>query len=299
MAAESSGNVTHVNDDIDIIDEFCLVSAFDEAAKYLSSNSKLKLSNTQRLHFYALFKQATVGPCNKPQPSILDFTERAKWSAWHDLANMSKDVAVVEYINAVEQIAPQWKDDRAEQNDTADDDDEDDNELDGLADKGSGGGNGGFGISASMSRPADESVDDSSREKDICYFAERRDVGGVNAALTQTLPTYQDSDGRTALHIAADRGYYDIASAVISAAERAQPPVLPLLLSLRDQDGATALQYACICDNTDIAVLLVKKGALWDETDSNGESAWTAASLQLREEMTKAKRAIDKNDAQT
>lgn len=41
--------------------------------------------NDVKLKLYALFKQATVGPCNTPKPGMMDFVNRAKWSAWSEL----------------------------------------------------------------------------------------------------------------------------------------------------------------------------------------------------------------------
>lgn len=41
--------------------------------------------NDVKLKLYALFKQATVGPCNTPKPGMMDFVNRAKWTAWSEL----------------------------------------------------------------------------------------------------------------------------------------------------------------------------------------------------------------------
>ena len=38
-----------------------------------------KLGNDAKLQLYGLFKQATVGPCTAPRPSLIDMTGRAKW----------------------------------------------------------------------------------------------------------------------------------------------------------------------------------------------------------------------------
>jgi len=64
------------------------------------------------LRFYALFKQATVGPCNVPKPGMLEFVAKAKWQAWKDLsvgAGMTKDTAVATYVAELEKIAPSWQ----------------------------------------------------------------------------------------------------------------------------------------------------------------------------------------------
>lgn len=41
--------------------------------------------NDFKLKLYALFKQATIGPCNTPKPGMMDFVNRAKWTAWSEL----------------------------------------------------------------------------------------------------------------------------------------------------------------------------------------------------------------------
>jgi acyl-CoA-binding protein len=57
-------------------------------------------SNEVKLKFYSLYKQATIGPCNTPQPWKIDFENRAKWDAWNDLGNMSREDAMVKYCES-------------------------------------------------------------------------------------------------------------------------------------------------------------------------------------------------------
>jgi acyl-CoA-binding protein len=56
-----------------------------------------KPSDKEKLQFYALYKQATVGKCNIPQPWAVNVVERAKWEAWNGLGNMSSDTAKERY----------------------------------------------------------------------------------------------------------------------------------------------------------------------------------------------------------
>ena len=56
-----------------------LHAEFDEASRFLSESRNIKLNDDQKLRFYALFKQATVGPCTVPKPGLLEFVNRAKW----------------------------------------------------------------------------------------------------------------------------------------------------------------------------------------------------------------------------
>jgi Delta3-Delta2-enoyl-CoA isomerase len=58
-----------------------------------------------KLKIYALFKQATIGKCNTPKPSMVDFVNRAKWNAWSELSNLSQDEAEKQYISIVSELA--------------------------------------------------------------------------------------------------------------------------------------------------------------------------------------------------
>lgn len=55
-----------------------------DAAVTMIRTANVDISNSLKLEFYALYKQATVGPCTAAKPGLLDFTGRAKWTAWND-----------------------------------------------------------------------------------------------------------------------------------------------------------------------------------------------------------------------
>lgn len=57
--------------------------------------------NEMKLQIYALFKQATQGPCNVPKPGMLDFVNKAKWDAWKSLGSLSQDDARKKYVDLV------------------------------------------------------------------------------------------------------------------------------------------------------------------------------------------------------
>ncbi|NXE97489.1 ECI2 isomerase, partial [Menura novaehollandiae] len=60
--------------------------------------------NETKLKLYALFKQATEGPCNAPKPGMLDFVKKAKWDAWNSLGNLSQDDAKQKYAELVSSL---------------------------------------------------------------------------------------------------------------------------------------------------------------------------------------------------
>lgn len=66
-----------------------MLELFEKSAKYIAESSKPQ-SDENKLVIYGLYKQATVGDCNTPKPSMLDFVGKSKWTAWNDNKGMSK-----------------------------------------------------------------------------------------------------------------------------------------------------------------------------------------------------------------
>lgn len=54
-------------------------------------------TDDEKLKFYGLYKQATIGDCNIPQPWAIQVVERAKWEAWNSRKGMTKDTAMTKY----------------------------------------------------------------------------------------------------------------------------------------------------------------------------------------------------------
>jgi len=51
------------------------------------------------MKFYALSKQATLGPCEEPQPGVMQRIFRSKWNAWRSYGEMTKDEAMSAFIS--------------------------------------------------------------------------------------------------------------------------------------------------------------------------------------------------------
>ncbi|XP_043575422.1 enoyl-CoA delta isomerase 2, mitochondrial isoform X2 [Chiloscyllium plagiosum] len=78
-------------------------------AEFEKAKNKLKTlkndpGNEVKLRIYALFKQATEGPCNSPKPSMLDFVNKAKWDAWNSLGKIPKEEARQKYVDLIETL---------------------------------------------------------------------------------------------------------------------------------------------------------------------------------------------------
>ncbi|KAM3860319.1 enoyl-CoA delta isomerase 2 [Diretmus argenteus] len=76
------------------------VEQFDQAKSQLATLKK-DPGNEAKLKIYALFKQATQGPCNSPKPGMLDFVNKAKWDAWKSLGSISQDEARQQYCDLI------------------------------------------------------------------------------------------------------------------------------------------------------------------------------------------------------
>ncbi|XP_060949625.1 acyl-CoA-binding domain-containing protein 5A isoform X2 [Limanda limanda] len=80
---------------------------FDAAVKVIKSlapDGPFQPSNDMMLKFYSYYKQATVGTCNIPRPGFWDAVGKAKWNSWDSLGNMSKEEAMVAYVDEMKLI---------------------------------------------------------------------------------------------------------------------------------------------------------------------------------------------------
>ena len=81
--------------------------SFEDATARMSSDDIKDqvgaLSNDDKLEFYGLFKQATVGDVNTERPGMLDMKGKAKWDAWKAKEGMSQDDAKAAYVAKVQE----------------------------------------------------------------------------------------------------------------------------------------------------------------------------------------------------
>jgi len=63
-------------------------------------------TTAQRLEFYSLFKQATEGDAQGPQPGVLAVVARAKWGAWSGKKGMSAEEARKKYVELLQGLDP-------------------------------------------------------------------------------------------------------------------------------------------------------------------------------------------------
>lgn len=186
------------------------------------------------LKFYGFFKQATSGKCNVPKPGIFNMSGRAKWSAWNELGEMTKETAMKGYIQHLTALKPEW-----DQN----------VEDDGFKPQ--------QASWVSVSTFAREEPDLGTEELTVVDFIKEGNVQKVQIVFTSeeigTVINELDDEGLGLIHWAADRGKVEILRLVL------QVPAVNI--DLKDSGGQTALHYASSCGNRDCVKLLVDSGA--------------------------------------
>lgn len=222
---------------------FVAASASDRLSQKVSSENQLKL--------YGFYKIATEGSCNAPQPSALNMSARAKWNAWQKLGSMSADEAMQSYIALVCELYPSWV------NGSAANRKHGDNEATTSTSKAMMGPVFSSHVyeEDSQNEAKLEAIHECAREGEIDKL--HKYIGdGVSVNL-------QDSEGRTPLHWAVDRGHTNIVELLLSKSAD---------VNAKDNEGQTPLHYAAMCDREDVAEILVKQNADRDVKDNEGNS---------------------------
>ncbi|KAF8792889.1 Laminin subunit alpha-1 like protein [Argiope bruennichi] len=215
-----------------------LETSFKLATDFVTENASV-MQQDDLLFLYGRYKQATVGVCNEPMPGILKFKSRSKWSAWHELGNMTKEEAMKQYIKKVSQISPDWdaasrKESRKKSH---------------------------FGPVNSTCQKTD--VDLNEDAKTVFDFVKEGNLNRIKELISSksSLKDCCDEGGLSLLHWACDRGQTEIAEFLISEGTD---------INFQDKDGQTPLHYASSCGHEEVINLLLKKGAVTNIYDADG-----------------------------
>ncbi|KAK4489751.1 hypothetical protein RD792_000387 [Penstemon davidsonii] len=229
---------------------FSAASAF--VAATAANRTALKVSNEVQLKLYGLYKIATEGPCSAPQPLALKMAARAKWEAWQKLGAMPPEEAMEKYIDIVSELYPSWaagsatkkKDKESSDAPTAD-------------------SKGPIGPVFSTFM-YDEEPGCELKLDAIHAFAREGDEEKLLKCIESGVPlNLKDSEGRTPLHWAVDRGHMNTTALLLN--KNAD-------VNAKDNEGQTALHYASVCERAAIADLLVKHGANIEVEDDEGNT---------------------------
>jgi len=98
-----------VSEELPLEDQFKAALAYVQGESTDKTSNRVQLSNETKLQFYALFKQVTKGKCTEKPPSRLQVVNRAKWAAWNDLGNMSKEDAIRTYVDTLLKSDPNFR----------------------------------------------------------------------------------------------------------------------------------------------------------------------------------------------
>ncbi|KDP35833.1 hypothetical protein JCGZ_10647 [Jatropha curcas] len=229
---------------------FSAATAFVAAAA--ADRLSQKVSTDVQLQLYALYKIATEGPCSTPPPSALKMSARAKWQAWQKLGAMPPEDAMQKYIDIVTELYPSWASGSAMKR------------KDGDGDARSSDVKASMGPVFSTFVFEEESGNESKLE-DIHAFAREGDVKNLlNCIESGASVNLKDSEGRTPLHWAVDRGHLNVVDVLVGMSAD---------INAKDIDGQTPLHYAAVCDREDIAEFLIRQNADTNLKDNDGKSA--------------------------
>lgn len=80
-----------------------LQEQFDQALAD-SKNLPERPDNMTLLKIYALYKQASAGDVEGKRPGFTDMVARAKFDAWDGLKGTSKEDAMQQYVDLIEEL---------------------------------------------------------------------------------------------------------------------------------------------------------------------------------------------------
>lgn len=225
---------------------------FQASASKISSYSWLP--DDQKLQFYGLYKQCTIGDINTKQPWAINMVAKAKWDAWKNFEGFPKESAMKAYIflqQQLEEADPTKK--------TPEQFISDSTKSQQMAT-----------VQSSFAQPISNAEVEEWTDGDEAKLFSAVVTGEVNQLRTildgGVNPSLRDSEGMTPLHYAADRGNAEILDILITYGADANS---------QDNEGQTPLMLAVMCENEDIVRSLLQKEVGADVTirNNDGESA--------------------------
>lgn len=242
--------------------------------------SRMKLTNRDKGILYGLYKQIVYGDAPRTIPKFESWNimkESVKYSSWCQYRGLTCEIAAIQYISIVRHLESISDWEKTDNDDTIDDDDDDEDEN-------------GMSGSAVVSRPIDaipvdinDHYDDiingtTSIGSQLLKAASENDVNTIRSIMMQSnndnnnsnIVNYTDPTGQTALHIAADKGCFDIIQVLI---QEYNANVL-----LVDETGISVLQTAVVAGHYNICVWLLQNTiANPDQPDHDGDTPRSCA----------------------
>lgn len=233
---------------------------FLKAARFVA-DADMDLPDQILLTFYAHFKQAMNGQCNTPQPSAIDFTKKAKWSAWQSIGSQTRVESMRRYVEMLCKIVPSWREGVGAFYD-------DKPTLPKSAEQSSSSKRMSMGpVISTMARNEDEPPSIPDSEKTVWQLAGENNIERVTQLLDSTseddVLNGQDGEGMSPLYWAVDRGQIDMARFLIQRGANVE---------IADECGETPLHIAVICEHEEIVSVLLDAGARSDTKNNEGHT---------------------------
>ncbi|CAG8700691.1 20719_t:CDS:2 [Cetraspora pellucida] len=221
-----------------------LSAQFISAYTYLNKHSNIKLSDEIKLKLYGTYKAATIGTCNAPKPSLLDFRGRAKWDSWNELGEISKEDAKQRYIDILEQA----KETKAIPQDR-------------------------WTYVSTLSYEEEATTNDSD---DVFSYAKQGKSSEISGILEsgEANVNAKDDQGLSLLHWACDRGHLNVVKLLVEKGAD---------MNVLTTGNETPLHYACISEHLDCARYLYKNGANILLKDEDGLTAFEHCSIEFKQ----------------
>ena len=233
-----------------------LAAEFEKAAEYLRGIAG-DLEPADLLYFYARYKQSTAGPNNTPRPGFFEFQGKQKWQAWKDLAEMSPDTAMTEYVSKLNALDPGWADKEPSKV-------------------------GGWVTVSAMMAPREDVIPDG--EKSLFDWVKEGNAVELRKMIERSddegAMTAKDEDGMALIHWAADRGDVAVVAALLD---------LGADVNAVDDEGQTALHFAASCGHLEVAQLLLDRRADVGVQDKDGLTAAKVADDKRVKDLLGAK----------
>ncbi|GMJ11776.1 acyl-CoA binding protein 4 [Hibiscus trionum] len=83
-------------------------AGFDGSPNSNNKDIGSRFCNDVALLLYAFYQQATVGPCNVPEPSSWSHVEQSKWKSWQQLGDMVPTEAMRHFMKLLDEEEPGW-----------------------------------------------------------------------------------------------------------------------------------------------------------------------------------------------
>lgn len=209
------------------------------------------------LELYGLYKQATSGRCNVAKPGLFNIQGRAKWSAWHDLGQMSNTIAKKLYVEKLQKLQPEWW------------------ESVKRGDKKSTTG----WVVHSIELPPNNEDEKNESEKTVFDYVREHNLKQVKQILKPSDLEILDEHGLALIHWATDSNDVEILEYLLN---------MGCQVELRDAEQQTALHYAVSCGHLECVNLLLKCGANMMAQDSAGQTCLDVADDPLIHSLLKS-----------